>query len=93
MNATFPFFSNQSGTAGMGVYHTHPRCRVAQSIAASHRLAGTGENRRECPFCCLLGQFQAYRGGAASGLPGPTDAPAAARRNQSAPASATAYPR
>ena len=76
----------------MDVYHTHPRCRVAQSIAVSYQVAGTGEDRRECPFCCLLGQFQAYRGKEASQLPGLTDTPAAARQSEPAPASASAGP-
>jgi hypothetical protein len=37
------------------------------------RVMGTGEGRRECPFCFLLSQFQvnrALRGSALTGLNG-----------------------
>ena len=92
MNASFPFFSNESGAAGMGVYHTHPRCRVAQSIIADHQVAGMGDNRHECPFCFLLGQFQGNRSGSASRLPDPTG-PAGAHRGGPAPVPQSAYRR
>ncbi|MET4075151.1 hypothetical protein ABIB44_002408 [Hymenobacter sp. UYCo722] len=62
METAFPFFSNHPDDAGSAIYHTHPRCRVAQQIPAEVRAAGTGENRGECPFCFLLAQFQANRG-------------------------------
>ncbi len=55
MDAVFPFYSSVPDT---GIYHTHPRCRIAQDIALDYRMAGTGAGRRECPFCFLLGQFQ-----------------------------------
>ena len=84
MNTSFPYFSNQAGAAGMGVYHTHPRCRVAQSIAASHQVAGTGENRHECPFCSLLSQFQSYRNSDAARLADPTN-PVIANRSEAVP--------
>ena len=58
MNNAFPFFSSAPNS---GIYHTHPRCRIAQRIALEARVAGTGEGRRECPFCFLLAQFQANR--------------------------------
>ena len=58
METAFPFHSSAPET---GIYHTHPRCRIAQSIAADSRVAGTGDNRRECPFCFLLAQFQVNR--------------------------------
>lgn len=61
MNESYPFFSNTLEVAGAGIYHTHPRCRIAQSIGPAARVAGTGEGRHECPFCFLLGQFQANR--------------------------------
>lgn len=61
MKTSFPFFSTQADAAGPGIYHSHPRCRVAQAIALSHRQAGTGEGRQECPFCYVLGQFQLNR--------------------------------
>lgn len=61
MDMTFPFFSNQLDDAGSAIYHTHPRCRVAQHIPAGARVMGTGESRGECPFCFLLAQFQANR--------------------------------
>ena len=58
MNNAFPFFSSGPN---LGIYHTHPRCRIAQRIALESRVAGTGEGRHECPFCFLLAQFQANR--------------------------------
>ena len=62
METAFPFFSNHPDDAGTAIYHTHPRCRVAQQIPAEARMIGTGESRGECPFCFLLAQFQANRG-------------------------------
>ena len=61
MKNVFPFYSSLPGVAEIGIFHTHPRCRVGQRIALSCRMAGTGEGRQECPFCFLLGQFQANR--------------------------------
>ncbi|GAA3975621.1 hypothetical protein [Hymenobacter antarcticus] len=61
MTASFPFHSDLPDTAEAGVYHTHPRCRIGQGIASASRVAGTGVGRRECPFCFMLGQFQANR--------------------------------
>ncbi len=87
MKSLFPFYSGVPGAAQASVYHTHPRCRVAQGIALSNRIPGTGESRGECPFCFLLGQFQANRAlrgypsaGEGSGTPtgsGPEPAPPA----------------
>ena len=62
METAFPFFSNHPDDAGAAIYHTHPRCRVAQRIPPEARIVGTGESRGECPFCFLLAQFQANRG-------------------------------
>ena len=62
MNTVFPFYSETPESSGYRLYHTHPRCRVAQGIADAERVPGTGEGRRECPFCFLLSQFQANRG-------------------------------
>lgn len=62
MESTFPFFSNHPDDAGAAIYHTHPRCRVAQQVPPEARITGTGESRGECPFCFLLAQFQANRG-------------------------------
>lgn len=62
MKTVFPFFSNYPDDAGSTIYHTHPRCRVAQQIPEEARVVGTGESRGECPFCFLLAQFQANRG-------------------------------
>ena len=61
MMTSFPFYSNQSDAAGSNIYHTHPKCRIAESIATELRVAGTGDEREECPFCFLLAQFQANR--------------------------------
>lgn len=61
MNSSFPFYCDMPDTAEASIFHTHPRCRIGQGIAASSRVPGTGENRRECPFCFMLGQFQANR--------------------------------
>lgn len=61
METAFPFFSNNPEAAGAVIYHTHPRCRVAQRIPLAVRVPGTGESRTECPFCFLLAQFQANR--------------------------------
>ena len=58
MDNAFPFYS---AVPNSGIYHTHPRCRIAQRIALKSRVAGTGEGRHECPFCFLLAQFQANR--------------------------------
>ena len=58
MNTAFPFFATVPET---GIYHTHPQCRIAQGIALELRVPGTGEGRRECPFCFLLAQFQVNR--------------------------------
>lgn len=62
MSTVFPFYSENPEGSGYRLYHTHPRCRVAQGIADAERVPGTGEGRRECPFCFLLSQFQANRG-------------------------------
>ena len=62
METAFPFFSNHPDDAGSAIYHTHPRCRVAQQVPLEARVMGTGEKRTECPFCYLLAQFQANRG-------------------------------
>ena len=61
MTSSFPFYSTEPETSGPGLYHTHPRCRIAQEIDISLRVLGTGSGRKECPFCFLLGQFQANR--------------------------------
>ena len=61
MASSFPFHSDLPDTAEAGVFHTHPRCRIGQGIEGGSRVAGTGEGRRECPFCFMLGQFQANR--------------------------------
>lgn len=62
MKTAFPFFSNHPDDVSSTIYHTHPRCRVAQQIPAEARVPGTGERRHECPFCFLLAQFQVNRG-------------------------------
>jgi hypothetical protein len=61
MDNSFPFFSSASESAGPGIYHSHPQCRIAQGIAPAARIVGTGEGRAECPFCYVLAQFQASR--------------------------------
>lgn len=61
MASSFPFYSTQYQTTGPNLYHTHPRCRIAQEVAMDLRVPGIGSGRRECPFCFLLGQFQANR--------------------------------
>lgn len=62
MESAFPFFSTRFEEEGSAIYHTHPRCRIAQRIPLDSRSPGTGEHRRECPFCFLLAQFEANRG-------------------------------
>jgi len=59
MNSSFPFFMGSPPGEGEQFYHTHPRCRIAQSTPVADRISGTGEGLRECPFCYLLEQFQA----------------------------------
>ena len=85
MESLFPFYTGTPGAAEASVYHTHPRCRVAQSIALPNRTPGTGEGRGECPFCFLLGQFQANR--ALRGHPsvGESAGPAAGQGNEPEP--------
>ena len=61
MATSFPFYSDLSENDGTGVYHTHPRCRVGQGIALNLQVPGTGYGRRQCPFCFVLGQFEASR--------------------------------
>lgn len=61
MASSFPFYSTEHQTKGPGLYHTHPRCRIAQEVEMDLRVPGIGSGRRECPFCFLLGQFQANR--------------------------------
>ena len=61
MTSSFPFHSDLLDTADAGVFHTHPRCRIGQRVAGSSRVLGTGEGRRECPFCFIMRQFQASR--------------------------------
>lgn len=68
---SFPFYSIGSEGEVPRLYHTHPRCRIAQNIGLEARALGTGEGRRECPFCFLLSQFQinrALRGSTLLGL-------------------------
>ena len=61
MDSAFPFYSSLSHTDEVLIYHTHPLCRIAQKIAVGYRMPGTGEARKMCPFCFLLGEFQANR--------------------------------
>ena len=61
MTTSFPFYSAQPDAAGSSIYHTHPKCRIAEGIASELRVPGTGDEREECPFCFLLAQFQANR--------------------------------
>ena len=61
MIESFPFYANLPGATGADIYHTHPRCRVAQLIIEEMREVGTGQGRHECPFCFMLGQFEANR--------------------------------
>ena len=58
MSNYFPFYSSIPEKDGRHIYHTHPRCRIAQHISAACRVAGTGEGRQQCPFCFLFGQFE-----------------------------------
>lgn len=61
LNVALPFYSSQPDLAGTSIYHSHALCRVAQSISAEFRIAGTGEGRQQCPFCFLLSEFQMNR--------------------------------
>ena len=61
MNDTFPFFVGLLQNEGEQVFHTHPRCRIAEMTAAADRRPGMGTGLRQCPFCFLMGQFQANR--------------------------------
>ena len=61
MANSFPFYSVEPEASGPSLYHTHPRCRIANSIAENSRVLGVGTGRRECPFCFMLGQFQVNR--------------------------------
>jgi hypothetical protein len=61
MDVSFPFYSRSIENDAQRVYHTHTRCRVAQSIAVDARVMGTGDDQQECPFCFLLGNFEANR--------------------------------
>ena len=61
MASSFPFYSTEPEPSGPSLYHTHPRCRIAQDIDMNLRVTGTGAGRKECPFCFLLGQFQVNR--------------------------------
>lgn len=61
MACLFPFYSSLPDTVGAGIYHSQPGCRIAQGIAANFRVLGIGSGQRECPFCFVLGQFQANR--------------------------------
>ncbi len=61
MASSFPFYSTEQQVKGPSIYHTHPRCRIAQEVELDLRVPGIGTGRRECPFCFLLGQFQANR--------------------------------
>jgi len=73
MTNSFPFYSIEPEATGPSLYHTHPRCRIANSIAENSRVLGIGTGRRECPFCFMLGQFQvnrALRGQHFTGLEG-----------------------
>ena len=85
METVFPFFSIHPDHADSVIYHTHPRCRVAQQVPVEARVLGTGESRTECPFCFLLAQFQANRDlrgrlpASAPPAPGAASADAAAR--------------
>jgi hypothetical protein len=61
MDVSFPFYSRNIENDVQRVYHTHARCRIAQSIAVDARVTGTGDDQQECPFCFLLGHFEANR--------------------------------
>jgi hypothetical protein len=57
----FPFYSSAPSKAEADIYHTHPQCKVALNTAEEARVLGMGEDKRECPFCYLLGQFKTSR--------------------------------
>jgi hypothetical protein len=59
MAVSFPFYLDLPEKDGQGVYHTHPRCRIAQSISQRLHVAGKGQGRRQCPFCFVMSQFEA----------------------------------
>jgi len=61
MKYSIPFYSASADKPATEVYHTHPQCRVGQKIQPTSRVEGMGEDRRECPFCYVLGQFSATK--------------------------------
>ncbi len=61
MMNTRPFYSSHPDAKGSTIYHTHPLCRIAQQIAPEARIEGMGEDREQCPFCFVLGEFQTNR--------------------------------
>jgi hypothetical protein len=61
MKYNLPFYSISPEKPAAEVYHSHPQCRVGQRIELGHRVIGMGENRKECPFCFVLGKFRTTR--------------------------------
>ncbi|MDO7850325.1 hypothetical protein [Hymenobacter convexus] len=61
MRYNLPFYSAEAENAAAEIYHTHPECRIAQQIAPDSRIGGTGDGRKECPFCFVLGQFRSNK--------------------------------
>ena len=87
MQCSFPFYSNLSDVSEGTIYHTHPQCRIAQKIAVVYRISGIGDGRRECPFCFMLGEFQANRALRKHHLAGLSDAPLPGRQISASTAS------
>ena len=53
MYSAYLFYSRNRGIGTSDVYHSHPACQVARSIAPGFRFAGNPYHWPECP-CCLV---------------------------------------
>ena len=68
MYSDYPFYSPNRGIGVVDVYHSHPACQVAQSIAPEFRFGGNPHHWPECA-CCALHQAPRVRLGPVGLLP------------------------
>ncbi|MDF7814906.1 hypothetical protein [Hymenobacter sp. YC55] len=53
MYTGYPFHSRHRGIGISDVYHSHPACQVASSIALEYRLPGNPLGWPECSYCAV----------------------------------------
>lgn len=59
MEVGYPFYAIVRGIGRADVYHSHPECQVARSIAPCFRMLVIPAGRAECSFCAVHHAAQA----------------------------------